>query len=890
MNPYGQILIQDSRVVDANESAARLCALTTDQLISNHPDGFLKLVQLKDRERVVQLLQRAGKTEHLSPVERVWITPLGAAPVCVDLLAVAARHADGPAVALILIEPGAPGVNAVPGQPDDLHYQRETGVMRDVIAAMAGAGDVKSTLETLMVHLHDLIHYDRAGLFLVDEDPRSIENGWLSGRLDGTGTGFEPAATMFHESDPLVMALRRTQRPLVVSDPAADPRLTNWPELHRMHSWLGAPLLAGDEMLGFLSLGSLETEAYGPADVETMTMFAQQVAVVLEQARLREQSQRRTEELEVLSSITSTLGQAERGEGTLLSMLVQLAEFFGAGCGALLTPDRSGKAFPSADVLVVKTCTDQTLEGMQWLVLNDLTADSELTSRADLPTGTDPLWRALQENRIIVLSDVAELMRDRDAPIYGALFSSAKSAVAIPMQVDATPFGLLLFTFEGGIEAGRRKFSSQDLRLFETVAELTAASLRRVVVLEALEEQVHIRTQHLSTLYRINTLASEPLDLPALLEDILYVAVAAMDAKGGAIHFLNGNVLELAAQNGLPPEALQELDALPVDNPFLKTLLASNNPAVIPALEQELNVPEALRRAAGKAPAYLGAAIRAKNGSAWPLGIFSLYAGSIESYSVEDITLFMTIADQIGGLIERARLVKQAELAAVVQERQRLARELHDSVTQLLYSQVLFSGAGLKVLRKGDAVLAEGHLQRIEQGARQALKEMRLLLYELRPSDTLDEGLIGALERRLEAVEKRTGINVQLHNEGCEPLEPDIEMALYRIAEEALNNTLKHAQAGSVSVIFCTAAGQAQLTIEDDGVGFNPNFDPLHGSQRGGMGLTNIHERAAALGGSAQVISQPGKGTRVVVDVPISARPLTNRRNHEQTNPDTDRR
>jgi two-component system NarL family sensor kinase len=90
-----------------------------------------------------------------------------------------------------------------------------------------------------------------------------------------------------------------------------------------------------------------------------------------------------------------------------------------------------------------------------------------------------------------------------------------------------------------------------------------------------------------------------------------------------------------------------------------------------------------------------------------------LFGETILDYTIEDITLFMTIADQIGSLVERARLAQQAEIAAVVQERQRLARELHDSVTQLLYSQVLFSGASLKVLRQGNTSLAEQHLARI---------------------------------------------------------------------------------------------------------------------------------------------------------------------------------
>jgi two-component system NarL family sensor kinase len=163
---------------------------------------------------------------------------------------------------------------------------------------------------------------------------------------------------------------------------------------------------------------------------------------------------------------------------------------------------------------------------------------------------------------------------------------------------------------------------------------------------------------------------------------------------------------------------------------------------VVPDTTQEISLPgsesipvelpaEFAKLAKAGQRAFIGAPIRAKG---QVLGLLSLFDRTILDYSLEDITLFMTIADQIGSSIERARLMKQAEIAAVVQERQRLARELHDSVTQLLYSQVLFAGAGLKVLSQGDSSLAEQHLARIDQAAQQALKEMRLLVYQLRLS------------------------------------------------------------------------------------------------------------------------------------------------------------
>jgi signal transduction histidine kinase len=430
--------------------------------------------------------------------------------------------------------------------------------------------------------------------------------------------------------------------------------------------------------------------------------------------------------------------------------------------------------------------------------------------------------------------------------------------------------------------------------------------LRRSVILETLEKQVDIRTQHLATLYDINAVASEPLELQMILEQVLRILSESLGGQAGAIHFLNQDeeLFQLGVQRGLPAEALELFQDLPARGGFWERLAGSTNPVVINDTASETDLPAAFTRlrqpvewrhnaAADSShvapglnqadqptglpmdlpsglpaglPAYIGAPVRA-NGEI--IGLLSLFDTSILDYSIEDITLFMTVADQIGGLVERARLSKQAEIAAVIQERQRLARELHDSVTQLLYSQVLFAGAGLKVLKQGELVTTEQHLDRISQAALQALKEMRLLVYQLRPSDYLDEGLVGALTRRLDSVENRTGINARLLVEGTLSLDESLEVALYRIAEEALNNTLKHAQATSVVISLRAFDSRVILEVSDDGIGFDPQ-DPGNRPQReAGMGLQNMRERTAALGGQMEIQTRPGEGTTVKVEVEV---------------------
>jgi len=233
----------------------------------------------------------------------------------------------------------------------------------------------------------------------------------------------------------------------------------------------------------------------------------------------------------------------------------------------------------------------------------------------------------------------------------------------------------------------------------------------------------------------------------------------------------------------------------------------------------------------------------------------------------------------------------QAEELAVAAERNRLARDLHDSVTQSLYSLTLFTQAARERAEVGDLERVQRSLARIADIAGRGLKEMRLLVYELRPLALEDNGLVKALQQRLEMVEGRSGLQTRLVVEPDEAVElpAHVEKELYRIAQEALNNALKHAQATSVTVRLAVTpssalrgepvepSGQAttgqriEFEVSDDGCG----FDPGAVAGKGGMGLTSIRERAAGFGGTLSLISAPGQGTTLKVDVFLSDREIS---------------
>jgi signal transduction histidine kinase len=245
------------------------------------------------------------------------------------------------------------------------------------------------------------------------------------------------------------------------------------------------------------------------------------------------------------------------------------------------------------------------------------------------------------------------------------------------------------------------------------------------------------------------------------------------------------------------------------------------------------------------------------------IGVLDAQSDRLNAFDESDRSVLQSLADQAAIAIENARLYEQARRLAVVEERQRLARELHDSVTQGLYGVTLYAEATARQLEAGQVELAAEHLRELRDTAQEALREMRLLIFELRPSILESEGLVNALRARVEAVEERAGLEVDFHVEGETILPMALEEGLYRIAQEALNNTLKHASARCVSVSLAREEGRVVLEVTDDGCG----FDPSTAVEGGGLGLDGMIERAAQMGGELELDSKPGAGTSVRVEV-----------------------
>ena len=235
-------------------------------------------------------------------------------------------------------------------------------------------------------------------------------------------------------------------------------------------------------------------------------------------------------------------------------------------------------------------------------------------------------------------------------------------------------------------------------------------------------------------------------------------------------------------------------------------------------------------------------------------------------FSADDEDYLRAMADQAALAVENSFLFAEETRAAGTAERQRLARELHDSVSQALFSMTLHARTAERRLEPlgPDAELARGEVHRLQELTRGALAEMRALIFELRPDALAEEGLGSALTKQAAAMSAREQVAITVNAPTTRlPLSADAEEHLYRIALEAMHNALKHAHPSRIEVRLTVDPAGVDLLVDDDGLGFDPTVE-----HPGHLGLGTMRDRARSLGGRMRIESAPGSGTHVRVNVP----------------------
>lgn len=234
-----------------------------------------------------------------------------------------------------------------------------------------------------------------------------------------------------------------------------------------------------------------------------------------------------------------------------------------------------------------------------------------------------------------------------------------------------------------------------------------------------------------------------------------------------------------------------------------------------------------------------------------------------DAFTEADQALIERFAAHAAVVIENARLHESSRELSVVAERNRLARDLHDSVTQTLFSLSLTARAAADLVGR-DPDRASAEVAKVAELATAALHEMRDIVFELRPPVLEAEGLAATLRKHAELVHRVSGVVVTVEVTGEADLDPRIEREAYRIVQEALNNAVKHAGASAIAVEIGVRDRGVRVVVRDDGAGFDPDALPVRAKH---LGLTSMEERARSIGGALDVASAPGRGTTVTLEV-----------------------
>jgi PAS domain S-box-containing protein len=602
--------------------------------------------------------------------------------------------------------------------------------------------------------------------------------------------------------------------------------------VHDIRTVVTVNLICENRLIGTLDLACFGApRAFDEQELTFLLTFANHAASGVDRAQIYQQTQRRTAELETLGRLSAFLRQADTPREMLpviLSAAIQLAR---ASDGMIYLLGQGGRATASYPYPLAETTPD-------W-------------ARPD-----PALWEAALAGDSLVVADLPALVTTETA---------IQQCVLIPCRSSQVVVAMLILGFDAPHPFAPPASPHDPTPTLLSIAELGANALHRSGLLEMLEQRVHDRTRELTALYDLTLLVNSSLPTAEALQKALDRIVATNAATGGIIYGYEANGHE--ADGSLHCQA----SSIPVDQPFevvadlaipgwLCTWLESDQgPSLTVNDQPQCTTAYLLTPATFEAVLHIPIRFEATT-----YGVLIVLWREEYDPTAEGIAFFSTAAERLGSFFQHNRLRQKSEQAAVLEERQRLARELHDSVTQSLYSMTLLTEAGLDLLSQPDLMRLQKCLHSLQTNSVQALKEMRLLLFELRPPADEAQNLAAALENRLEAIERRAGVEAVLEVRGDARLPAAVERELYRVASEALSNSLKHANARRVWVRLQTDLSQVHLEIADDGCGFDPASSPP-----GGMGLNSMRARMSQLGGSLTLTSTLGQGTQVTLDLSL---------------------
>ncbi len=610
--------------------------------------------------------------------------------------------------------------------------------------------------------------------------------------------------------------------PLLVPDVAREPRYVRVGDT-RTRSELAVPLKTQDKVIGVLNLEGDRLNAFDESDLSLLQGLANQAAVAVQNARYLEAERRRADQFRLISEVGRQISSILEIDQLLAQMAGLIREALGFA--------HVGVGLVEGDVVVSRA------EVRLW---------QTAFQGARRKVGEEGLWGwVAQTGEALMVPDVQQEPRHRPAPGSETL----RSHLTVPLKVKGRVIGVLTAASD---RVGA--FDESDWMVLQLLANQAAVSI---------ENARYLAThRHRAEQFRVLAEIGRRTRLTANLDEMLLQIVRLLQEAFGYYHVGIGLVEGDEVVYHVGAGALWDDPTFAFRPARLKVgtqgltghVAGTGKPLLVNDVDRDPRyvwLQGSQTRSEALAPILIKGQV---------VGVIDLQSDRLGAFDETDLSVLEALANQIAAAMENARLYEQSQQAAVQEERQRIARELHDAVTQTLFSGSLIAQALPAVWQRNhDEGLAL--LNELRQLCRGALAEMRTLLLELRPASLTEAQLSDLLRQLAEAAAGREGIPVEVNVEGSGILPSDAHVAFYRIAQESLNNVVKHSRASAATVtLLHLASGGAELRISDNGRGFSPAD-----VQAGELGLGIMEERAASIGARLSIDSEPGKGTRVTV-------------------------
>ncbi|HUF37042.1 MAG TPA: GAF domain-containing sensor histidine kinase [Anaerolineales bacterium] len=470
--------------------------------------------------------------------------------------------------------------------------------------------------------------------------------------------------------------------------------------------------------------------------------------------------------------------------------------------------------------------------------------------------------KVMAEMRPLIIGDVhhdqtevAVDFRRQAGEVLNSYYAEVRTWMRVPLISRGEVVGMLTLHHNRP-----NHYTDHHADLAMAFAEYAAIAMENARLFETLEK----RTSELASLLNVARTVTSTLDLESLLTIILDQLRQVVEYELATIRIIEGDDLVLVAAQG------GGLPALRSSYPWAsfqttREILAASEPRFVPDLGANTPLAEIVRKdleiqTLQGIQSWMGIPLVSRERS---IGLLSLAHTQPGFYNGSRVDLVNTFALQAAIAIENARFYEQAQALAALEERQKLARELHDSVSQALYG-IALGARTARILLERDPAAVDEPLDYIASLAEAGLAEMRALIFELRPESLQAEGLVAALTKRAEAMRTRHQIAVAADFCAEPDISLDIKEALYRVGQEAMHNVVKHARASRMDLRLREETGALVLTVSDDGQGFNPEDEfPGH------LGLRSMRERIEKIGGVMHITSSPEGGTRITVRIDL---------------------